>query len=68
MINKHLRSTSLRILTGKIHPQLKTEVLTKSMNMFILGIGTVNQLFVEVLILKLCFQKNEIVSDKKFIL
>ena len=34
------------------------------MNMFILGIGTVNQLFVEVLILQLSFQKNEIVSDK----
>ena len=42
----------------------KTEALTKSMNMNIWAIGTLNQLIIEVLILKLNFQKNKVVSVK----
>ena len=42
----------------------KTEALTKSMNMCISAIATVNQLFKEVLILKLISLKNEVITGK----
>ena len=34
------------------------------MNMYIWAIGILNQLFIEILILKLSFQKNEVVNGK----
>ena len=64
MINKHCSSLSLRILTGKINPQIKLKCLRK-VRICILGelVQQINYLW-EVLILKLSFQKNEVVSGK----
>ena len=58
LINKRLSSyITIRILTMKVHSQIKL-VFMKSMNMYIWGIGTVDQLFVRSSYTQIKFSKK----------
>ena len=70
LINKHLRSyiTIIKDTHRENTPSNKTEVLTKSMNMCVWGVGTVTRLFVTDSYTQIKFSKKQSRQWEKSIL
>ena len=54
----------LNILTGKTHPQNKTQALAKSMYIDVSVVGILNEHLYEVLMLILNFQKHKTINSE----